>query len=42
METLFEHAGGDAALLQFCDVFHREVLADPHLPREVPLWEWPE
>ena len=31
METLFEHAGGNAALHRFTDLFYSSVLADPLL-----------
>ncbi len=31
MRTLFEHAGGEAALLKFIDTFYGRVLADPLL-----------
>ena len=31
MPTLYEHAGGEAALRRFIDIFYRHVLADPLL-----------
>ena len=31
METIFEHAGGQAALRRFVDIFYSSVLADPIL-----------
>ncbi|HEX3445859.1 MAG TPA: hypothetical protein VHS80_14170 [Chthoniobacterales bacterium] len=31
METLFEHAGGEAAIRRFIDLFYSQVLADPLL-----------
>jgi hemoglobin len=31
LKTLFEHAGGEAALRHFIEIFYRQVLADPLL-----------
>jgi hemoglobin len=49
MVILFEHAGGEAGLLQFTDVFDRKVLAGPLLnplfgtgnPGHVAHLKWP-